>query len=46
VTGEFAEEKTSLNRPGKSAQKQAALLKEVYEAISTGAEAFLRYLFV
>ena len=35
------EETTALNKPKGNSAKQLAVLKEVYEAISTGAEAFL-----
>lgn len=36
-----SEENTSLTRPVQTTDRQLALLKEVYEAISVGAEAFL-----
>jgi Na+/H+-translocating membrane pyrophosphatase len=36
-----AEENTSLTRPVQTTERQLSLLKEVHEAISVGAEAFL-----
>ena len=42
VTISDTEERSSLNRAPKAGERQIRLLKEVYEAISTGAEAFLR----